>query len=284
MRLIDVHTHVNFKAFQDDGRQAIERALDKDIGLILVGSQNSTSNRSVEYALEYKDKPVFATVGLHPIHLESTEVDGQELGGEELGFKTRAEDFDYEYYKELAQNEKVVAIGEVGLDYYRITNNDLGVKKKQKEVFYKQIELARELKKALMVHCRQAHEDCIEILKKYFSNTKPGVFNGDIHFFEGTAEQAHEYFKLGFTVSFTGVITFSNAAHHQMLVRELPLDKILLETDAPYITPEPHRGTRNEPAYVELVAKKVAEIKGISFEEVARVTTQTAINVFKLNY
>ncbi len=282
MRLIDVHTHVNFKAFQHDGHKTIERALSKDIGLILVGSQNSTSRRSVEYALEYKDKPVFAAVGLHPIHLESTSVDGQELGGEELGFQTRAQDFDYEYYKELAKNEKVVAIGEVGLDYYRTEREELKIK--QAQVFRKQIELAIELKKALMVHCRKAHEDCIQILKEYFGNTRTGVFNGDIHFFEGTLEQAHEYFKLGFSVSFTGVITFKNAVHHQNLVRALPLDKILLETDAPYITPEPHRGERNEPVYVELVAKKVAEIKGISLEEVARVTTQTAIKVFKLKY
>lgn len=283
--LIDIHTHVNFKAFEEDSHEAIKRALDDGVGMILVGSQNSTSKRSIEYANQYPNQPVFAAVGLHPIHLESMEVDDQELGQAGLGFKTRAEQFDYEYYKELAQDPKVVAIGEVGLDYYR-TEGTRAIQKQQ-DVFRQQIELALETKKALMVHCRKAHGDCIAILKEYYPlNPKPSTLNpfcGDIHFFEGTLEQAREYFKLGFTVSFTGVITFKNAHHHQTLVKELPLKRILLETDAPYITPEPHRGERNEPRFVRLVAQKVAELKGISLEEVEKVTTETAKKVFGLN-
>ena len=276
--LIDIHTHVNFKAFEHDGHEAIKRALDANIGMILVGSQNSTSARSVEYATQYPDKPVFAAVGLHPIHLESLQVDEEELGVEGLGFTTRAEEFDYDYYKELAQNEKVVAIGEVGLDYYHTLSEYAQIK--QQEVFRRQIELALETKKALMVHCRKAHDDCIAILKEYYPLKKD--FVGDIHFFEGTLEQAKEYFALGFSVSFTGVITFKNALRHQELVKNLPLERILLETDAPYITPEPHRGTRNEPLYVRLVAQKVAELKVISLEEVERITTDTAKKVFCL--
>lgn len=286
MKLIDIHTHVNFKAFEHDGHEVIRRALREEVGMILVGSQNSTSKRAVEYAKQYENDPVFAAVGLHPIHLEDREVDSSELGGTATGFATRAQEFDYEYYKKLAMHEKVVAIGEVGLDYYRIMNNESGIKEKQQAVFRKQIELALDVKKALMVHCRQAHDDCIKILKEYFEPTaesqKLTAPKGDIHFFEGSVEQAKKYFQLGFTVSFTGVITFKNASRHQNLVRELPLDCMLLETDAPYITPEPHRGERNEPLYVKLVAQKIAELKNISLEEVAHVTMQTATNVFGL--
>jgi TatD DNase family protein len=303
--LIDVHTHVNFKAFESDGHETIRRALAGGVGMILVGSQNTTSRRSVDYANKYPQEPVYAAIGLHPIHLEDMHIDDKELGQKGMGFKTRAEKFDYDYYKKLAQDKKVVAIGEVGLDYYRTESAE--ARNKQQEVFRKQIELALETKKALMVHCRKAHEDCIGILREYFSlnplsperrvlrRQSPSVLNplvGDIHFFEGTLEQAHAYFELGFTVSFTGVITFppsaslrragKNTTHHQDLVKSIPLERIMLETDAPYITPEPHRGKRNEPLYVKLVAKKVAELKGISVEEVEKVTTKTARKVFQL--
>lgn len=297
--LIDIHTHINFKAFEKDGNEVIRRALDNGVGMILVGSQNTTSKRAVEYAARYPNEPVFAAVGLHPIHLEETRVDDQELGQAGLGFTTRAEEFDYAYYKKLAMHPKVVAIGEVGLDYFRIMNKAFARRAsaaeaesriRQQEIFRKQIELALETKKALMLHCRKAHEDCIKILKEYFSpklratSYKLQAFNGDIHFFEGTLKQAEEYFKLGFAVSFTGVITFRNAQHHQELVKKLPLERILLETDAPYVTPEPHRGKRNEPMYVKLVAEKVAELKHISIKEVERVTTETAKRVFNLKH
>lgn len=285
--LIDVHTHINFKAFEQDGHDTIKRALDDDIGMILVGSQNSTSKRSVEYANEYPDKPVFAAVGLHPIHLEEMHIDEKELEQKGLGFTTRAEVFDYDYYKELANNPKVVSIGEVGLDYHWTDpSGKPDAIAKQKEVFTQQIRVATEMKKALMVHCRKAHDDCIALLKMHYNELcgtdRHNHFHGDIHFFEGTLEQAQEYVNLGFTLSFTGVITFKNALHHQDLVRNLSLDRILLETDAPYITPEPHRGKRNEPAYVRLVAQKVAELKGISLEEVEKTTTETAKKVFNL--
>jgi len=287
MRLIDVHTHVNFKAFENDGHEVIRRALREEVGMILVGSQNSTSKRAVEYAKQYENDPVFAAVGLHPIHLEDREVDSIELGDTAMGFATRAEEFDYEYYKKLAAHEKVVAIGEVGLDYYHTNPGEHPQAiEKQKGVFRKQIELSLDVKKALMVHCRQAHDDCIAILKEYFGSNAVSANldapKGNIHFFEGTIEQAKKYFQLGFTVSFTGVITFKSAAHHQNLVRNLPLDHILLETDAPYITPEPHRGKRNEPAYVEFVAQKVADLKDIPLEEVEKITTETACRVFTL--
>lgn len=283
--LIDIHTHINFKAFESDGDEIIKRTLENGVGMILVGSQNSTSKRAVEYAEKYLNKPLWAAVGLHPLHLEETRIDENEVGVKGLGFTTRAEKFDYDYYKKLAKYPKVVAIGEVGLDYTRVKNEKQKIK--QIGIFKKQIELALETKKALMVHCRQAHNDCIKILREYYSlNPKHSILNapsGDIHFFEGTLKQAKEYFKLGFTVSFTGVITFKNATHHQELVKNLPLENILIETDSPYITPEPHRGKRNEPLYVKYIAQKIADLKQVSVEEVERITTETAKKVFGLD-
>lgn len=283
MELIDVHTHAHFNAFKNDVHNVIQRALNKNIGMILVGTQSSTSHIAVEFSNLYIKNPVFASVGLHPIHLKRLKIDKNELDNSlYTGDYTKAEEFDYNYYKKLATNNKVVAIGEVGLDYNWINKNDKKAIKKQHEIFKKQIELAIDIKKPLIIHCRNAHNDCIKILKEYFKNTK-NKLNGDIHFFEGTIEEAKEYIKMGFTLSFTGVITFKNADRHRKLVYELPLNKILIETDAPYVTPEPYRGKRNEPLYIKYIAQKIAEIKNLSLKEVMKITTKTAKNMFGIN-
>lgn len=290
MKLIDAHTHAHFNAFKDDSRKIIEKALKEDIGMILVGTQSSTSRDSVEFSNLYPNKPVYSSVGLHPIHLERLKINELELELESKlynGKFTKAEKFDYRYYKKLALNPKVVAIGEIGLDYHWTDKNNKKAIQKQKNVFRAQIELSLDVKKPIIVHCRKAHKDCIEILKEYYvllsrakqNNTK---LNGDIHFFDGTLKEAREYIKMGFTVSFTGVITFSNAKHHRELVKNIPLNKILIETDAPYVTPEPFRGKRNEPLYVKYVAQKIAEIKKIPIERVMKVTTETARKVFNI--
>lgn len=268
--LFDTHTHVNFNAFKNDWREVIERALKNNIWLINVGSQSTTSKRAVEIAENYQ-QGVYAAVGLHPSHLEEQEIDKLE-DGEKIQYKTKGEEFDENYYLELAKNEKVVAIGECGLDYYRIKNNELGIKNKQKEVFIKHIELAEKVNKPLIIHCRDAHEDLIELLT---SN------EGIMHFFTGTLEQALKYIDLGFYISFSGVITFTNA--YDNIVKNLPLDKILIETDAPYVAPAPYRGKRNEPSYVIEVAKKIAKIKNISLEEAAERTTQNAKIIFNID-
>lgn len=271
--LFDTHTHVNFNAFKNDWQKVIERALKNNIWLINVGSQSTTSKRAVEIAQNYKEG-VYAAVGLHPSHLEKREVDTLEAG-EKIHYKTRAEEFDENYYLELAKNEKVVAIGECGLDYYRSQKNQ---KEKQKEIFIKHIELAKKVNKTLIIHCRDAHEDLIEILnsKSEILNSPPGI----MHFFTGTLEQAKEYIEMGFYISFSGVITFTNA--YDEIVKNLSLDRILIETDAPYVAPTPYRGKRNEPSYVIEVAKKIAEIKGISLEEVAEQTFKNSLIIFNI--
>ncbi|MDP3991779.1 MAG: TatD family hydrolase [Candidatus Colwellbacteria bacterium] len=275
-KLIDAHTHVQFAAYDNDWKEVIDRSLAQNTWLVNVGTQKDTSAKAVEIAEKYSEG-VYATVGLHPIHTEKSHHDSQELGNNEeaKGFSSRGEGFDYEYYKGLNQNEKVVAVGECGLDYYRLTEE---TKEKQAEVFEAQINLAAEIKKPLMIHCRQAYSDLINIL----NNQKPILGNpsGIIHFFSGTKENAKELLNLGFYFSFGGVVTF--VRDYDEVIKSVGLDKIVLETDAPYVTPVPHRGKRNEPAYVKYVAEKLAEILGKDSEEVAAKTTQNACDVLKI--
>jgi len=282
-RLVDVHTHTQFSAYSEDQDTVIKRALGKGIWLINVGTQRNTSANSLELAHKYDG--VFATVGLHPIHTEKSFHDSKELeaapavgrGEPRLdGFTSRRENFDYDYYKNLTQDKKVVAIGECGLDYYRLSAE---TKEKQAEVFIKQMELAYEVKKPLMIHCREAFHDLIQILnanRLTLNANNPGV----IHFFSGTTDDAQKLMDMGFSFSFGGVITFTK--DYLKAVKFIPLEKIVLETDAPYVTPVPYRGKRNEPLYVEEVAKKVARVRNIDFEEVAKVTTENAKRIFGL--
>lgn len=277
MSFFDVHTHVQFAAFKEDYRAVIKRALTAGVGLINVGTQKDTSRRAVEIADEFKDKPVYAAVGLHPIHTSKSFHDTQELGGGE-GFNSRGEEFDYDYYKKLASNPKVFAIGECGLDYFRIIeNNELEIKKKQKEAFEKQIKLAFEAKKPLMIHCRNAFDDLIEILihnSKFLIPNKPGI----IHFFTGTKNDAKRLLDIGFYFTFGGVITF--VRDYDEVIKMIPLERILSETDAPYISPAPYRGKRNEPAYVAEVVKKLAEIKKIPLEKMKEQILKNAAAIF----
>ncbi len=275
--LIDTHAHVNFSAFKEDGKEVLQRCLDNEIEVINVGSQWSTSQRAVEIAEQYKEG-VYAAVGLHPIHLYQMEVDENE----DIHFISRAEKFDYDKYKELALHPKVVAIGEMGIDYFHLPEGEdpEEVKHKQKETFLQGIELARELDKPIIVHTRpargsfDAYDDEINILRQV------GYFHGVIHSFLGSFEQAQTFLQMGFYLSFNGIVTFKNAKEVQEVAKKVPLERVLLETDSPYLTPEPYRGKRNEPAYVEYVARKIAELKGVSVEEVAEITTNNARRLF----
>lgn len=288
--LIDTHCHVNFSAYKNDADDVIQRSLSREISLVVVGSQIDTSRRAVEYAEKY-DHGVYAAVGLHPVHLIDQEIDE-----EEITFRTRAEKFDYEVYKELAQSEKVVAIGEMGLDYYRIEDkrgssrvhesqkNENQIKEMQKETFEQGLRLASELGKPIIIHTRpspntfDAYDDVLALLQ--IPNSKFQIPNGVVHCFGGILDQARKFVDLGFYIGITGIVTFKNASVLQNIVREISLDHLLIETDSPYLSPEPHRGTRNEPSYVEYVARKVAELKGIEYDNVARATTENAKKLF----
>ncbi len=270
----DVHTHTHFAAFADDTDAVIKRALAADTWMINVGTQADTSAGAVETARCYPEG-VYATVGLHPVHTGASYHDAEELGdtAKAKGFTSRGEVFDYDYYLKLGQDIKVVAVGECGLDYYRLGEDTKPI---QQIAFENQIALARELQKPLMIHCRNAFEDLIRILSANRSilNAIPGI----VHFFSGTEKDARNLLDLGFSFSFGGVITF--ARDYDGVVRFIPMDRIVLETDAPYITPVPYRGTRNEPMYVAEAAKKLAEIKELPFDEAARLTTENARRIF----
>ena len=275
--LIDVHTHINFNAFREDGHEVVRRTLEAGVWMVLVGSQIDTSRRAVEYARHY-ERGVYAAVGLHPIHLVEMEVDRDEMNAADgvPGFTTRKEEFDYQAYRDLALDPKVVAIGECGLDYYRLRDTE-EIKKKQAETFRKQVALAREVKRPLMIHCRNAYEDLLAILREERANE----IGGDIHFFAGDWEIAKQFLDLGFYLSFTGVITFAN--QYDDTIKKVPLNRIMIETDAPYVAPVPHRGKRNEPLYVEEVARRIAVIKGIALEEAVHATSENALRLFRLS-
>jgi TatD DNase family protein len=287
--LIDTHAHLNFSAYKDDAEEVIKRTLEKGVFMINVGSQYSTSVRAVEFAEKYKNG-IWAAVGMHPLYLQRRNFnykDDNEL--EEIEIKTNGEEFNYEKYLELAKNPKVVAIGEVGLDYHHFEPEDPPrvdeasprveagnveeLKKKQKEIFSEFIKLANVVKKPLIIHCWDAYDDLYEMLKNN-ELEKRGV----IHSFVGSYKTAKKFIELGYKIGLNGVITYGIS--YDRLIKEIDLKDIVLETDCPYLTPVPKKGERNEPLYVKYVAEKIAEIKGVSVEEVEKITTENAKKLF----
>lgn len=272
---IDIHAHVNFEAYKEDREETIKRALDAKTWIINVGTQKDTSLSAVQLAHKY-EKGVYAIIGLHPVHTSSSYHDENELGVRGKKFTENGELFDFEFYKKIAGDPKVVAIGECGLDYFRLDESSI---EKQKETFIQCIKLANEVGKPLMLHIRSnkersAYTEAVQILKEH------AEVRGDVHFFAGSVEEAKSFLDLGFTLSFTGVITF--AKEYAEVIKYAPIDLIMSETDCPYVTPIPYRGKRNEPLYVQEVVKKIAEIKGLPLEEVREQIIKTAFRVFSL--
>ena len=277
---IDCHTHVNFAAFDDDREEVIAKTLENNTWMINVGTQKDTSQSAVELANQH-ERGVYAIVGIHPIHTGKSFHDVDELGssgGDTNGFNSRGEEFDSVFYKNLAQNEKVVGIGETGLDYFRL---EKGSREKQQEIFIKHIELANSVNKPLMLHIRPSREDtdsyrdALKILKEH------AKVPGDAHFFAGSVEDAKKFLDIGYLVSFTGVITFTS--DYDEVIRYMPLESILSETDAPYVAPVPHRGKRNEPIFVQEVVKKIAEIKDLPLEKVKEQMVENAFRFFSFS-
>ena len=281
MRFIDTHAHVNFRQFRKDADEVIKRALDYNTDMILVGSELKTSKRGLEYANKY-EKGVYSAVGLHPIHLEEFQI--KEEGVE---FTSRAEVFNYDNYEKLGRMEKVVAIGEIGLDYNyinQISPEADKIKQKQREAFTQQLSLARDLELPAIIHCRVAHIDMLQILKDFKEKNKHLIPADEpwavMHCFSGDEDLAWEYFNLGLMISFTGLITFSK--QWDDLIRKMPSDKFMIETDCPFMTPEPFRGKRNEPVLVKRVAERIAEIRKTSLEKIAEASTANARYFFDI--
>ena len=275
MQLIDTHAHVNFNAFKADGEEILRQCLEDGINVVNVGSQYSTSKRAVEYAHRF-EAGIYAAVGIHPVHLKKgsfTHVDPEELTEEEI--PTTGEQFEYEKYLELAKDEKVMAIGEVGLDYHHFEEGDdvEFLKNLQKETLIKFIKLANEVEKPVMFHCWDGYDDLLEILEKH-----PVGKKGIVHSFIASYKTANKFIELGYKLGLNGIITYGES--YDRLIREVDLKNIVIETDCPYLTPRPmEKGTRNEPQYVKLVAEKIAQVKGISIDEVASLTSLNAKSV-----
>ncbi len=262
--LIDSHSHLQFSDFDSDRQEVLARMREKNIETIIIGGNSKESLAAINLA---EQENFFASIGLHPIHV-------QDGSGDSF-----IESFDVKYFSELLKNTRVVGIGECGLDYFHGGENN---KEKQKEVFQKQIKLAQDFKKPLILHIRannnfDAHQDVLDLLK---NNNYQGERAGVVHFFSADWGIAKKFLDLGFYLSFTGVITFTH--QYDEVVKNAPLEKILVETDCPYVAPEPFRGKRNEPIFVEYVAKKIAELKNISIEKVAVITTKNCIKLFDL--
>jgi TatD DNase family protein len=290
--MYDTHTHLNFQAFANDYDQIVQKSLKQGMFLNIVGSQFATSRRAIEIAREFERDPVYAAVGLHPSHIDSN---------------NNVHAWDYEEYKKIASGKKVVAIGETGLDYHQLdlpsnilcasiqpaarsTRNIRRQITKQKQVFLEHIKLALELKKPVIIHCRpskdsfDAYLDIIKILKQKCPNIKYQISNikAVVHCFLADWKIAKQFLDLGLYLSFTGIITYKNVdARLIEVIKNIPPNRIMIETDAPYLTPEPYRGKgRNEPLYVKFVAQRIAEIKGIGVKEVIDMTMKNGITLF----
>jgi TatD DNase family protein len=255
--LIDTHTHLDDQRYDADREEIIRRAQDRGVGaFVSIGCDLTSSRAAVALADRYGS--VYASVGVHPHEVRHI-----------------ADDW-YDELRRLAQHQKVVGYGEIGLDYHY----NYSPPRLQRERFREQICLARGLGLPIIVHTREAQDDTILILREEQAVDRGGVF----HCFSGDAELAKAALDLGFYLSFSGVITFQNATALREVVKTVPLDRVLVETDCPYLTPVPHRGKRNEPAYVRLVAEKILELRGEvgSLERLGEITTQNARRLFRL--
>ena len=253
--LFDSHAHLTDNRFDTDRKDVIERARQSSVSLIInPGACMESSEASVKLANEYDF--IYAAVGIHPHDAKD------------------AQSSDYDKLRAWLQGEsKVVAVGEIGLDYYY----DFSPKEAQREVFVRQLQLARETALPVIIHNRDSHADMMEILRREAQG-----LTGVLHCYSGSVEMARELLKMDFYLSFAGPLTYKNAAKLPDVVREVPLERMLIETDCPYLTPQPYRGKRNEPSYVRYVAEKIAEIKGKSWEEVANITRENTCRLFNI--
>ncbi len=252
--LIDTHCHLDFPEFDKDREEVIKNAQAQGVDYIVnIGSSLDGSIRSLGLASQYKQ--VYATVGIHPHEADNS------------GAKIQNQ------IKDLANRPKVVAIGEIGLDYYR----DLSHRENQRALFVSLVRLAKDLNLPVVIHCRQAQEDTLKILKDALP------LKAVVHCFSGDRDFLDECLGLGFLVSFTCNITYRKAEDLRELVKLVPLERLMLETDAPFLPPEPMRGKRNEPVNVKCLAEEISRLKEISFEEIARITTENAFKFFNIN-
>ena len=288
--IIDTHCHIQFRGLDTEREAIIKRCRDKQIILNLIGTQKNTSRKAVELAKSRPD--IYASIGTHPNHLFPTYIDE-----EENQFMSREEDFDDVYYEELYQSapEKIIGVGETGLDLYHVPN-DIPVEtilKKQKEIFLKHLNFAKRHKLPLVIHVRDhvnpaalgvgAHDHLIELLQSLNRPTK-----GTVHCYTSDWAHAQKYLNLGLYLGFTGVVTFppkkldpQPQCNLLEVIEKMPLERILVETDAPFLAPQAYRGQRCEPWMTEEVVKKIAEVRGITYTQVETAVWENSSRLFE---
>jgi TatD DNase family protein len=262
---VDSHAHLEMKQFNTDREQMLARARDLGVETIVaIGSGTGPGSLDCGIALAAQHEFIYATIGIHPHEAElATDADFQEL-------------------EQLAKRRKVIAWGEIGLDYFY----DRSPREVQKQVFLRQLEMAQKAKLPIVIHCRpsdgsdNAWQDCLELLRENWATTGLG---GILHCFTGTREHAKSALEMGFMISFAGNITFPKAQQIRDVAKEVPLDRMLIETDSPFLAPVPNRGKRNEPAFVKEVARQLAELRGLSTEEAGLQTAKNFYRFFSLH-
>ncbi|NUM25476.1 MAG: TatD family hydrolase [Candidatus Buchananbacteria bacterium] len=264
--IIDTHAHVNFEAFESDWQEVIADCQQHEIWMINVGAQLATSRRAVDIAQQY-ERGVYAAIGLHPIHVSGSEF--------------HPEAFNVDDYRALVlSSKKIVAIGETGIDFFHSDSNF----ENQKKVFTKQIRLAKEFDLPIIIHGRNSKDGTKDAYQEILNIVKTEKYNrGVVHCYGGNLSQALEFSELGFYVGFTGIVTFDKTGKLPEIASKISLSSMLIETDSPYLAPEPHRGKRNQPQYVRQVAEKIAEIKSVSYTTVVEEMTKNSFNLFKFN-
>lgn len=303
--MFDTHCHLQFKAFRNDLTQVISRCAEKNMIMNVVGTQKDTSQKAVELAEEHEN--IYATIGLHPIQEYKTKVKE-----EETEFISRGEEFDGEFYEELVKSEKVIAIGETGLDKFHVPKDKslADVMQTQKNFFVQHYNFAKKHDLPLVIHVREAHDEMIDLLQSVIARSDEGAtsqslrqrdfdvafqaprndskINGVMHCFGSNWDNAQKYLDMGLYLGFTGVITFPPKKTDPKLqedllevIKKMPLDKILVETDAPFLAPQKYRGKRCEPWMVEEVVKKIAQVRNLSVEEVKEITMENSLHLFK---
>lgn len=257
MKYIDIHCHLDFKDYEPDKKEVLKRMKEGEVGAINIGTDLESSKIAVEIAEQNEN--VWACIGVHP--------------------NDEQKSFDEKDFEELVKSKKVVAIGECGLDWFRMPTDKAEEKNNQTKLFESQINFALKHNKPLMLHCRDSYDDVLDILESYKKENGESL-RGNSHFFAGNVEQAKRFLDIGFTLSFTGVVTFTN--DYDEVIRYLPSDSIMSETDAPFVSPVPHRGKRNEPSFVIEVVKKIAEIRGENLDKMSEILVENAKRMFGL--
>lgn len=253
---VDTHAHLTDERFKGEEKEILEKCRTANVlKIITSGVDYDSSQKALEFAQNYDE--VYASIGMYPENIYE--------------FDKQIEN----NFAQMAQNKKVVAIGEIGLQY----TDNMPPREKQKEIFLKQLELAYELKLPIVIHCRDAYGDMIDLLKR---NKNLLEYSGTFHCYGGSKEIAKEILKLGFYISVGGVSTFKNASNLKETIKSLPLENLILETDCPYLAPDPFRGRRNDPSLIPIIAKNLAQLKDVSIEEIEEKTTQNARRLFNL--